>query len=370
MRNFLSALVLSLCLLPAAALAQQPTPELQALDDALPGNLINDPSRLDWDVFGKGQTVKTVKAADIPGGGAAVQFTIPKKGATLFESGANVPLSVAVKPGSDFVVRLYARTLKSDAPDGKGRIGLRIQENAAPYPGFGDQVLIVGSQWEAYEVTMHSDKAIRKGFAIVGYQLSGAKQIIEIGQTIVVEGVTSIAKKTVVAAPAAPATADGLPIQLAGKGRLINRPADRNWQLFGANVTQKAQTANIVGGAATQYVISKAATNAYDIGIVVPITEAIKEGDVLTVAVLARAVASEAADGAGKLGLRVQKNAAPYPGFGDTMVSPGASWRLIQLRTQAKLDIEKGAGAVSLHLGAAKQTVEIGQVYVLVAPAP
>ena len=33
---------------PVTALADQPTAELQALDDALPGKLINDPTRLEY----------------------------------------------------------------------------------------------------------------------------------------------------------------------------------------------------------------------------------------------------------------------------------------------------------------------------------
>ena len=43
----------------------------------------------------------------------------------------------------------------------------------------------------------------------------------------------------------------------------------------------------------------------------------------------------------------------------------GPTWKLIQLRTQARLDIPKGLGAVALHLGHAKQVLEIENVYVL-----
>ncbi|MEY3876663.1 MAG: hypothetical protein RLZZ191_346, partial [Pseudomonadota bacterium] len=73
----------------APVFADQPTAELQALDDALPGTLINDPTRLDWVIFGTDQTSKPVKGENIPGGKAATQITIAKAGATLFEAGAN-----------------------------------------------------------------------------------------------------------------------------------------------------------------------------------------------------------------------------------------------------------------------------------------
>ena len=58
----------------APVLADQPTAELQALDDALPGTLINDPTRLDWQIFGADQTSKPVKGENIPGGKAATQM--------------------------------------------------------------------------------------------------------------------------------------------------------------------------------------------------------------------------------------------------------------------------------------------------------
>ncbi len=58
----------------------RPTPELHQLDDALPGNLINNATRLNWNMFSPGITNKPVKGKDIPGGGA-LQFSIPKASA-------------------------------------------------------------------------------------------------------------------------------------------------------------------------------------------------------------------------------------------------------------------------------------------------
>jgi len=122
---------------PAPALADQPTAELQALDDALPGTLINDPTRLDWQIFGAGQTNKPVKGEDIPGGKAATQITVAKAGATLFEVGANAPITTGIKSGTDVVVAFYARTVSAETTDGRGRIGVRFQQNVAPYSGLG-----------------------------------------------------------------------------------------------------------------------------------------------------------------------------------------------------------------------------------------
>jgi hypothetical protein len=369
MRHFrYSVAILTTLLGSSSAFAQQPTPELQALDDALPGTLINDPSRLDWVVFGTGESHKSVKGDGIPGGAAAIQITIPKAGSTLYEIGTNAPISTAIKPGQQLVVAFYARTVKSAAPGGKGIIGVRFQQNAAPYPGFGDTTVVIGAAWELYEVRATADKAIAKGLAVVSFQLSGAKQTIEIGQTIVVEGAASIkSRMTTVSSPA--------PImvpQLAGKGKLINDPAKQDWLVYGTTESHKAVPAKgMPGGAAIQFAVNAVGKKPYDVGTNVPITEAIAEGDVLTVAFLARTLSAETPDGLGKIGLRVQRNVAPaYPGFADNMLSIGPNWKLYQLRTQAKMNIAKGEGVLALQLAGAKQTVEIGPAYVLNAGPP
>jgi hypothetical protein len=360
----------SFAVLPFAASAQQATPELQALDDALPGTLINDPTRLDWDLFGPGVTSKPVKGQDIPGGKAALQITVPKAGATLYEIGANVPITAAVKSGSDIVVAFYARTISADTPGGTGRIGVRFQQNAAPYAGFGDTTLVIEKEWKLYQVTGKANLALVKGGGVVGFQLSGAKQVIEIGQTIVASGTTSLTTKTAKAEQSA--TTDVLP-QLQGKGQLINDPANKDWVFYGPAETHAAvPSPNIpgTGGTALRVTTAAAAANPFDIGAVVPINGAIAEGDIILIAVLARTAPGGTPDGVGKVGIRVQANAAPYPGFGDNVLTLSPSWRLLQIKTQAKTAIPAGSGVLALHFGAAAQAVEIGQITILKSPPP
>jgi hypothetical protein len=354
-----------LLLLDTAASADQPTPELLALDEALPGTLINDPTRLDWTVFGPGAASKPIKDDTIPGGKAAIQVTVPKAGATLYEIGTNAPITAAIKPGSDLVVAFYARAASSSRSDGNGIIGVRFQQNAAPYPGFGDTTMVIGKEWRLYEMTAKSSIAIPKGQAVVGFQLSGARQVIEIGQTIVASGATTLSSKSGKATQ--PATIGLLP-QLQGKGKLISDPANKAWAVFGAGQTNKVvPSPNIpgTGGTALQVTTPTATKNAYDVVTNIPVTSAIAEGDVLLVGVLARTAPGGTADGTSKLGIRVQINEAPYNGFGDNVLTLGPTWRLLQLRTQAKIAIPLGKGVVSLHFGAAAQGIEVGQVYVL-----
>jgi hypothetical protein len=355
-----------LAMLPAAAspAAAPRDAQLQALDDALPGTLINDPTRLDWPSFGTGLTSQPVRDDTIPGGKAAIRFAVPRAGATLYETGASVPLSMAIAAGDDIVVAFYARTLDSDAPSGKGVIGARVQLNEPPYPGFGDSTISIGSNWQLYEMATKATVAIPAGKGVVGFQLSGARQTIEIGQTIVLAGTTSLG-----AAPAGPAAASAAQLlpQLVGKGQLLNRLDKAGWTFAGAGATQEIlPTPSIpgTGGTAMRVTTPAAGANAYDVVTTVPIDAAIREGDILLVAVLARSAGERAAS----LGIRVQANEPPYPGFAENMLSLAPAWRLLQLRTQARMDIAAGKAAVALHFATAAQSIDVGQVFVLKQP--
>jgi hypothetical protein len=361
---------IALLAVPAATIAEQPNAELQALDDALPGTLINDPTRLDWDVFGTGQTSKSVKGDDIPGGKAALQISVSKAGATLYEVGANAPISAGIKSGTDVVVAFYARTVSAGTSDGNGRIGVRFQQNAAPYLGFGDTTLVIEKEWKLYQMTAKANISIPRGQALVGFQLSGAKQVIEIGQTIVASGATSLTTKSNKTEQSA--TTDLLP-QLQGKGKLISNPANRDWQVYGPGETHSTvPSPNIPGTGGTALLVktTAAAVNPFDIGALVPITDAIAEGDIILIGVLARTAPGEPADGASKLGIRVQANEAPYTGFGDNVLTLGPTWRLLQIKTQAKTALAAGKGVLALHFGAAAQAIEVGQIYVINTSQP
>ena len=291
----------------AAPLLAAPPPRpaaLQALDDALPGTLINDPTKLDWPVFG-GAAAKAVKYPDAPGG-AALQVNVPRVGAHIYDVGTNAPIEAAISAGQRVTVAFYARTLKAETADGQGVIAVRVQQNVAPYAGFADATLSIGPQWKLYEATGLAERDIPAGQAVVGFQLAGAKQTVEIGQTIVVEGAASIM---------ASARMPELPPLLAGKGRLINTVnAQESWALYGPGLGSKPVEARGTPGlSALQVSVPGKAGHAYDLGINVPINEALEEGDILNVAVLARTVSTDSPDGLGRITLRVQKNATGIP---------------------------------------------------------
>lgn len=164
---------------------------LRSIDGQLAGALMNDPSRLDWDTYGDQFKSRGYADASIPGGQAALAFTV-KQARENFSVGASVPLLGDIKQGDTMTVGFFARAITADTVDGKGRIGVRFQQNSAPYPGFGDTTISPDAEWGWYEVTAKANRDISKQLAIVTLQFGEAKQTVEVGQTIVVKGVPSI----------------------------------------------------------------------------------------------------------------------------------------------------------------------------------
>ena len=341
---------------------------LAALQAALPGRLIDDPTSLDWTTYGKDVAVKPVRGVDAPGGGA-LQFTVTKAGATMFAIGTALPLTAAVKPGQRLVVAFWARTISAETPDGLGSVNVKFQENAAPFAGFGDRLLSIGKDWKLYEVPVVADKPLGKGVGTVVFHLGGAKQVIQFGQTIVVEGASSILSKSG-EAPLRSPTPVMLP-QLADKGEVLNDPGSLDWNVYGAGVTHDIVAAKGMPGDRAVHVTVPAVTaNVYESGIIVPVPQPIAQGDVLLIAVLARTIAADTSDGLGRVTLRVQENGGKFANFGEHAISLGATWKLVQLKTSATMSLAAGKASVALLIGGAKQTIEVGRVYVMRTAKP
>ena len=347
-------------------------PELQAFAAKLPGTLINDPTRLDWKMQGQGFKSSSVTDPAIPGGGAADHIEITQAAPKPFAIQAFVPLTSKIARGDTVTVGFYARALSADTPDGKGTINVRFQQNARPWPGFGDATVKIGPAWDWHEVTSVANISIPEQDAVVALQLAGAKQTIEIGQTIVIKGAASILGGAN-AAPAGDSTlavlakSVELPPPLKGAGRLIDRPDVRNWTNSPAAAAADREDKTIWLGKATRYTAAAKGQNRWDIGTAVPLSDGIAEGEKLIIAFAAKTVSAGTADGKALVGVRVQSSDPPYDGFADHLVAVGPNWQLVRIETVATKAIPAGKAAVALQFAEAPQVVDIGPVYVLKA---
>ena len=362
MRLIVAAVLLGMA--GASPLLAAPTDDpLAALRAALPGHLINDPASLDWATYGKDVAVKPVRGVDAPGGGA-LEFTVSRAGASVYANGTTLPLTAAVKPGQRLVVAFWARTISSGAPDQLGSVNVKFQSSVAPFAGFGDHLQSIGKDWKLYEVAATADRPLDKGSGTVVFHLGAARQTIQIGQTIVVEGASSILTKAGVAPVRVP-TPVMLP-SLAGKGELLNDPGSLDWNVYGPGVTHRIVPARgMPGDEALQVVVPVIPPDFYNSGIIVPITQPVAEGDTLIIAVLARTIAAETPDGLGRVTLRVQESGSKFDSFGQHEISVGPTWKLVQLKTASTMNLEAGKASVALLMGGVKQTIEIGRVYVM-----
>lgn len=350
--------------LPVAAAAQADNAAaLAELEASLPGTLINDPTSLAWNTQGDGLEVDSVTGAEIPGGGAAASFDVRKPGQNPWSVQVYVPLTADIAEGDMVTLGFWARAAEPPQGSENGRVSVRIQQNVDPWPGFGDTQLAILPEWKWYEVSAKASRDISRRDGVLVFQIGGARQTIEIGQTIVVKGADRIVAEG--AAPAVP-----LPPQLEGKGRLVSQPDSQNWTFFGpeGSATPR-EDGSIYLGRAVQFVSPAASENMWDIHANVPLTEAIATGDKLLIAVAAKTVSAATDDGKALVGIRVQENREPYGGFADHTFKVGANWQLIQIRTTATMDLPTGGGIVTLHFAGAGQTVDLGPVYVLKEPA-
>ena len=144
--------------------------------------------------------------------------------------------------------------------------------------------------------------------------------------------------------------------------RRITDPVKDQW-----NIQGKEQKASIIeakgvpGDAAIRVRVNRAGKNPWDVQAQSSISGAIKKGDVVLFAFWARA------DGApAKVNARVQQVAAPYTGVAEGAgLTIAPEWKMHTVSGRSPLDLAPGAASAAVHLGMAKQTVELGPHMVL-----
>ena len=350
------------------ALAQGSSEALRQLDAQLPGTLISDPTRIDWESYGADMEASSIVDEAIPGGGAARQFTIKRADEFIYAAGTNIPLTKNLKRGEQVTVGFYARTLEADTEDGKGILRVRFQQDTVPYPGFGEQTLTIGTEWEWYEVTAEAERGLRTKDGIIAVQFGRTRQTLQIGQAIVVSGASAIAASTPVqSAPAQPArpVAELAP-QLQGVGKLINDPSKGDWQFTGGVDSWKPmENAVLWGTAASRVTTESQAEGSPSIAARIPIHQRLEEGDELVVAIAARTESASDNDGRALLQVRIQDRRPPHESFAENAVGFGENWQLIRIRTKAPRVFFEGTAELLLTISEAGQVLDLGPVYVL-----
>jgi hypothetical protein len=172
-----------------------------------------------------------------------------------------------------------------------------------------------------------------------------------------------------IAAPLAPAAAVQQPNAAADDiaSRIISNPAPASYRLDGVRTGGGVRRDPAVqGGKALRVPVSGRSEQAWAVSVAVPITRPVKAGDTLVLAFWARLERGE--NGATSAVLpynAVQMAGAPYTALLAGPVTIGPEWRMHEIRGRANRDYGAGELNVSIHLATARQTVDIGPVFVL-----
>ena len=148
--------------------------------------------------------------------------------------------------------------------------------------------------------------------------------------------------------------------------KAINKPS-ANWSVYGADQkTTPIKDKSVQGGGATKVEVLAGSDKPWSVGAVQPIAGKVTKGDVLLVAFWAKAESVDGGPASADISaVRVQQSAAPYDAAIQGALKVGGEWKMYTVPGRATIDIPAGGGGVGLHLGAARQTVLLGAVFVL-----
>lgn len=361
----ITALVATAAATPLPVIAQALPEAVKALEAQLPGTLVNDPSRIDWESYGPEFYAESIKDPSIPGGGAARRFHVNKANEFIYTAGANIPLIRNVKRGDTITLGFWARAVSAATDDGKGVLRVRFQQDAPPYPGFGEQTLAIGPEWQWYEVTTRAEQGLARKDGIVAIQFGRTRQVLEIGQAIVITGAASIAGAASPAATPQPASTPAveLPKPLANAGLLFNDPTRRDWRISANGGTvEHRDEAGIWLGKATRLGTGNA--NDASVKATLELPGPAVNGQELLVAFAARTVASTNPDGRAVVDVTLDSAATGMPLSG-TRIALGPNWQLVRYVARPDADAQEGQLNVSLQVSGPGQSVDIGPVYMI-----
>jgi len=144
---------------------------------------------------------------------------------------------------------------------------------------------------------------------------------------------------------------------------LINNPNSASWIAYGSQTSKKISDPAVQGGGAFEVTVTQAGPQPYATAAQQDITGPIKKGDKLIIAVWLKATTADSSPSS--LHVRMQLNAAPYTGVTEGDVTVNSAWKLYSVEGVADADHPKGTVALAVHLGNAKQVVDLGPAFVL-----
>lgn len=354
----------------APALAQSAPAPASGTGDIL-DHIINVPGVGAWNVWNAQASPRKDAAVQ---GGRAIRVAVPKREHS-WEAAASIAITKPVKQGDAILAAFWARV--EVPPAGRttailAQIGVGMVK--APYTGLFGEPAEAGPAWKMYYASGVADRDYQAGELNMSVQLAAAEQTLDLGPAFVVDlGPDYDRTKLPHNAAAAPANPQsslsaalakiqaGLPV----KGTPISNPALGAFVYGNGQTNTQIAAPEIPGGQAIHVTVAQKPANPWDIGASLPILGDIHKGDALVMVAYVRVV--DPAAGAGtisSMGISLGKN--PWTRIIGADVAPAAGgWHALTVRGISPIDAKAGDLGAGFQLGGAKQTLDIGPVFVL-----
>lgn len=346
-------------ILLAGALALAPICAAPAAAQDYAGSALNNPDAASLNAYGAPTSV--IDDPKVPGG-KALRIEA-SKGVNPWDAAVSSPVKQPIKAGDPLVLAFWARLVSGENGASSATLPYAsVSLGAAPWtPLFGGPVTI-GPDWKLVEVRGTADKDYAAGMLNAGIQVASAKQTIDFGPLYVAKAGARSGPAPAAAAPAAASALASLdPATIASK--IINDPAAP--KVNGATA-RLIDDPKVMGGKAMRVQVPHKGKNAWDINVSSEVKKPIKAGDSLLLFFPARLEKGE--NGASTTTLpwnAVSMTSPPWSGVVGGSADIGPEWKLVEIKGKADKDYAASAVGISIQLGTARQTVDIGPVILL-----
>jgi endo-1,4-beta-xylanase len=152
--------------------------------------------------------------------------------------------------------------------------------------------------------------------------------------------------------------------KLPADAKLINQPGVANWNINGSAQTTTVPAKTISGGKALSVEIKAPQPNAWDVSVSSPITESIASGDTLFLAVQVRASSADNEAQSGVISAsKIEESGGAFAVIADTAAQVSGEWITLYSTGVASRNYAAGDTHITIHMAAARQTIEIGNAY-------
>lgn len=185
MRHTATAIIL-VCLAGfAPALANPSEAEaaaLAALEEQLPGTLMNNPYDTAWKTHGQNHSAKVVRVPEIPGE-YAYEARVRQPGRNPWDISVTAPLTGGVAAGDAVLVAFWARALNPSDETGTGTAQVRVQQIASPYTGIAeDNNVVLRPEWQLHYVKGIAAADYGANAINIAFNIASKKQTLQFGQ--------------------------------------------------------------------------------------------------------------------------------------------------------------------------------------------